>query len=95
MNPFSRKKQHAKKTLLAIGLVAVMAVTLVGHAGDKKGHDKRMYIDPVTGESKKAVKLLSEMTDTEKALLSNEEYRALKELEAKLEQEENQKVAGE
>jgi hypothetical protein len=47
----------------------------------------RTYVDPVTGEKKVATKLLSEMTDTEKALLSNEEYRALKELEKKLKAE--------
>lgn len=95
MKSLSIKNQHLKKTLLATGLVAVMAIASVSHAGDKKDQDKRMYIDPVTGESKEAVKLLSEMTDTEKALLSNEEYRALKELETRLEQEAKQKASGE
>ena len=86
--------QQLRKTLLAATLVAAMAMASQAYAGDEKQKAKRMYVDPVTGETKQATKLLSEMTDTEKALLSNEEYRALKELEAKLE-EEKAKAAGE
>ncbi len=76
--------QPLKKTLLTTSLIALFAVAGANAIEDAAEKVDRSYIDPITGETKQAVKLLSEMTDTEKALLSNEEYRALKDLEAKL-----------
>lgn len=87
--------QPMKKILLTSSLFALLAFG--GANALEAGADKakRAYVDPVTGETKQANKLLSEMTDTEKALLSNEEYRALKELEVKLNAEKEQKGNGE
>ncbi len=87
--------QPLRKILLSSSLIMMMAVSSAYALEATSDKAKRTYVDPVTGETKQAVKLLSEMTDTEKALLSNEEYRALKELEAKLKTAEEQKGNGE
>ncbi len=76
--------QLLKKTLLTTGLISLLSLGAQQAVAGDENHDNRIYIDPVTGEEKVAAKLLSEMTDAEKALLSNEEYQALKDLEAKL-----------
>ena len=41
----------------------------------------------IEGEVEESIKMLSEMTDSEKATLTDEEYQALKELEEKKEAE--------
>lgn len=89
------KTQPLKTALLTTSLMAMFAFGAINanEGGAKKA--ERMYTDPITGEAKYAEKLLSEMSDTEKALLSNEEYRALKELEAKLTTEKKAKGQGE
>ncbi|MBX2848417.1 MAG: hypothetical protein KTR16_08855 [Acidiferrobacterales bacterium] len=79
--------QSLKKTLLVSALSSLFVLNAANALEATEKNAERMYTDPVTGEVKYAKKLLSEMTDTEKALLSNEEYRALKELEAKLKKE--------
>lgn len=87
--------QVLKKALLVTSMTALMSVAAqTAHAGDEN-KDQRMYVDPVTGETKHAAKLLSEMTDAEKALLSNEEYQALKDLEARLNAEGEEAVPSE
>lgn len=73
-----------KKTLLATSLIALFSIGATSSFAEQTGADARSYVDPVTGEVKQATKLLSEMTDEEKAVLSNEEYKALKELEDKI-----------
>ena len=75
--------KQLKKTLLATSLVALFSIGSMSSFAEEIEAD-RSYIDPVTGEDKQAMKLLSEMTDEEKAVLSNEEYKSLKDLEDKL-----------
>jgi len=88
------KTQLIKKTLLTNSLIALFALTSANAIEANAEKVDRSYVDPITGETKQATKLLSEMTDTEKALLSNEEYRALKELEAKLNAKADLKTKG-
>lgn len=71
------------KTLLTTSLAAILSVGAL-NACAQDAQEPKVYVDPVTGEVKDAPKMLSEMTDEEKALLSNEEYKALKELEDKI-----------
>jgi len=75
--------KQLKKTLLATSLVALFSIGATSSFAEQTEAD-RSYVDPVTGEVKQAEKLLSEMSDEEKAILSNEEYKALKELEDKM-----------
>jgi len=75
--------KQLKKTLLATSLIALFSVGATSSFAQDAGAD-RSYVDPVTGEVRTAEKLLSEMSDEEKAVLSNEEYKALKELEDKM-----------
>lgn len=70
-----------KKTLLASSLVALFSLGTAASFAQEAGAEPS-YVDSATGEVKQATKLLSEMTDQEKSLLSNEEYTALQELEA-------------
>lgn len=72
------------KLATALGVaLALTAAPLTGIAGDK---DKRpiTYVDPATGEVKETNKLLSEMSEAEKAQLTNDEIKALEELELNL-----------
>lgn len=73
-----------KKTLLATSIITLFSIGATSSFAEQVDAEKRTYLDPVTGEVKQATKLLSEMTDEEKAVLSNEEYKALKELEDKI-----------
>jgi len=75
--------KQLKKTLLATSLVALFSIGSTSSFAEQT-EAERSYTDPLTGEVKHAVKLLSEMTDEEKAVLSNEEYKSLKDLEDKL-----------
>ena len=64
------------------------AIAFVGVAAadtSSKDSKKALYKDPVTGEMKEAKKMPSQMSDAEKASLSNEEYKALKDLEMEVE----------
>jgi len=89
------KTQLLKKTILTTGLISLLTIGSA-HAIEEAGKDiDRSYVDPITGETKQAEKLLSEMSDTEKALLSNEEYQALKDLEARIKAEMKDKAKGE
>ena len=95
MKTINTKPQSLKTALLTTSIVALFTAGSAAYAGNEEDKAKRMYVDPVTGETKEATKLLSEMTDTEKALLSNEEYRVLKELEMKLQEGQQQEAADE
>jgi len=75
--------KRLNKTLLTTSLAAILSVGALNACAEQAAEPK-VYVDPVTGEVKEAPKMLSEMTDEEKALLSNEEYIALKELEDKV-----------
>ncbi len=76
-----------KTAIFSTGLITLMTVGTANAFEISEGEVSHTYLDPITGEVKEAQKLLSEMSDTEKALLSNDEYLALKELEAKLDAE--------
>ncbi|MBL4671479.1 MAG: hypothetical protein JKX81_04395 [Arenicella sp.] len=84
MNP----TKHLSKILLTTSVAAVMAlssaVALAQPADDSR---LNTYTDPVTGELKIAPKLLSQMTEAEKAALSAEEVKFLKDIEAQIEKE--------
>ena len=54
--------KQLKKTLLATSLVALFSIGSMSSFAEEIEAD-RSYIDPVTGEVKQAMKLLSEMTD--------------------------------
>ncbi len=81
------KNYPTTKTLLLAGLITAFSFNTASALDGAEKQVERMYVDPITGEQKYAKKLLSEMSDTEKALLSNEEYQALKDLEAKLKEQ--------
>jgi len=75
------------KTLLAASLAA--ALTIAAGSAFAQADDSKLktYTDPVTGELKVAPKLLSEMTEEEKALLTADERAFLKEVEQEVEKE--------
>lgn len=78
MKTFSKKPRLTVFTLTAMALVGVANAaqpTLV----DEEHMDKSAIVH----EGLDTKKMLSEMTDSEKAALSNEEYQMLKELEMK------------
>lgn len=84
MNP----TKHLNKILLTTSVAAVMALSSAV-ALAQPADDSRMntYTDPVTGELKIAPKLLSQMSEAEKASLSADEVKFLKEIEAQIEKE--------
>jgi len=73
------------KSLMTLIFASAASISVASAGSDLKESEKALYKDPVTGEVKEAKKMLSEMTDAEKATLSNEEYKALKDLEMKKE----------
>lgn len=73
------KRRLATTLLMSMALLIAQSAS----AGSPDSEDRR-YVDPLTGEVKHAPKLLSEMSDAERSALSNEEYKALKDLEEKL-----------
>lgn len=82
------KKIHT--TLLSASIAAALAFassTAIAMDDDSK---LKTYTDPVSGELKVAPKLLSEMTEEEKALLSDEEHAQLKEIEEKVKEQAQQ-----
>ncbi len=87
MNP----TKHLSKILLTTGLAATMALSSAVALAQAKDDSKlKTYTDPVTGELKVAPRLLSEMSEAEKAALSKEEVKFLKEIEAQIEKEQKE-----
>lgn len=84
MNP----TKHLSKTLLITSIAAVMALSSAV-AFAQAGDDSKLktYTDPVSGELKVAPRLLSEMSDAEKASLTNEEKQFLEEIEAQIKEQ--------
>jgi hypothetical protein len=80
--------KHLSQPLLTTSIAAVMAlssaVALAQPADDSR---LNTYTDPATGELKIAPKLLSQMSEVEKAALSAEEVEFLKDIEAQIEKE--------
>lgn len=74
--------QPIRKTLLAASLAALLTtMASAAIAGDEEKAGK-IHVDPVTGEVIEYSKLISEMTDEEKAELSDEERKQLEAIEA-------------
>ncbi len=75
-------KQTIRTSLLATGLAALLAsISAPAMAGDEEKASK-IYVDPVSGEVIEYRKLLSEMTEEEKAGLTDQERQKLEEIEA-------------
>ena len=76
------------KTILATSIATAMALSsAVGFAQDELDSTVKTYTDPMTGELKVAPRLLSEMSEAEKAALSEDEKKILKDIEAQIEKE--------
>jgi hypothetical protein len=87
MNP---TKQIAK-TLLTTSIAAVMAVSSAVALAQASDDSKlKTYTDPITGELKIAPRLLSEMSEAEKAALSAEETKFLEDIEAQVNKREKE-----
>lgn len=80
MNPTKQMYKNLLTTTLALALT-VGSTVAYAQADDSQ---LKTYTDPVSGELKVAPKLLSEMTEEEKALLSNDERAYLEEVEAQV-----------
>ena len=84
MNPI----KHLSKTLLTTSIAAAMALSsAVTFAQVDADSEVKTYTDPMTGELKVAPRLLSEMSEAEKAILSEEEKQFLEDLEAQIKKE--------
>lgn len=87
MNP----TKNLSKVLLTTSIAAIMALSSAVSLA-QLGDDSKLktYTDPVTGELKVAPRLLSEMSEAEKAALSKEEVQALKEIESQIKKEQKE-----
>lgn len=74
-------KTNLIKTMLSSTVIGLMSISSIHANETSESVADSSYIDPISSEIKESEKRLSDMTDAEKALLSNEEYTALKELE--------------
>jgi len=84
MNP----TKHLSKTLLTTSIAAAMALSSTISLAQSEDDSKlKTYTDPVSGELKVAPRLLSEMSEAEKAALSKEEVKFLEEIEAQIKKE--------
>lgn len=81
-------RKYINKTLIASSIATVMTLSsALAIAQLEQSTKVRTYTDPVSGELRVAPKLLSQMTEQEKAALSKEEQKTLKEIEAQLKKE--------
>lgn len=88
MNP----TKHLSKTLLSTSVAAVLALTAsVAIAQIEDDSALKTYTDPVTGELKVAPKLISQMSEAEKAQLSAEERKLLEDIQKQLDAEEKER----
>ncbi len=88
MNP----TKHLSKTLLSTSIAAVLALTAsFAIAQIEDDTALKTYTDPVTGELKVAPKLLSQMSEAEKAQLSAEERKMLEEIQKQIDAEEKER----
>lgn len=88
MNP----TKHLSKTLLSTSIAAVLALTAsVAIAQMEDDSALKTYTDPVTGELKVAPKLLSQMSEAEKAQLSAEERKLLEDIQKQIDAEEKER----
>jgi hypothetical protein len=70
--------------LLATSIASALALGSASVFAQEDDSKLKTYTDPVSGELKVAPKLLSEMTEEEKALLTDDERAYLKEVEAQV-----------
>lgn len=77
------------KTLLSASIAAALALASATATAQEDSTAMKTYTDPVSGELKVAPKLLSEMTEEEKAALSEEEVKYLQEIEGLVQKEQN------
>ena len=84
MNITTRLTKPLLSTSIAIALALASATVIAQDDSAMK-----TYTDPVSGELKVAPKLLSEMTEQEKAALSQEEVKYLQEIEGLVMKEQN------
>ena len=81
------------KTILSTSIAAVLTLTSAMALAETNNDSKlRTYTDPVTGELRVAPKLLSQMTEAEKAALTQEEINNLEEIEAQINKEKPQSL---
>ncbi len=86
MNP----TKHLPNTLISSCIAATMAFSSLSFAQPDDSKLKT-YTDPISGELKVAPKLLSQMSEAEKAILTTEEKQILKKIEAQIMKEEQQR----
>jgi len=72
------------KTLLATSIASALALGSVSVFAQEDDSKLKTYTDPASGELKVAPKLLSEMTEQEKAILTDEERKYLEDIEAQV-----------
>lgn len=81
-------RKYINKTLIASSIATVMTLSsALAIAQLEQSTKVRTYTDPVSGELRVAPKLLSQMTEQEKAALTKEEQKTLKQIEAQLKKE--------
>ena len=78
------------KTLLSAGIASMLAVSASNALAREGATEIKTYVDPATGQLQVAPKLLSQMTDEEKATLNEEEVRYLEKIEKLVQEKEKQ-----
>ena len=83
-----KPNKQLSRTILASSVATVMAFSSTLALAEAEQKSKiRTYTDATTGEFRVAPKLLSEMTEQEKAALTKEEKKTLEQIEAQLNKE--------
>ena len=83
MNP----TKHLSKTLLVSSIAITIALSSAVALAQSDDSKLKTYTDPISGELKVAPRLLSEMSEAEKAVLTIREKQFLKDIEAQIEKE--------
>ena len=78
------------KTLLSAGIASMLALNASNALAQEGATEIKTYVDPATGQLQVAPKLLSQMTDEEKATLNEEEVRYLEKIEKLVQEKEKQ-----
>lgn len=76
------------KKLLSAAIAGVLALSATSALALEGESEIKTYIDPATGQIQVAPKLLSQMTEQEKAALNAEEVRYLEKIEMLVEEKE-------
>ena len=78
------------KTLLSAGIASMLALNASNALAQEGAREIKTYVDPATGQLQVAPKLLSQMTNEEKATLNEEEVRYLEKIEKLVQEKEKQ-----